>query len=483
MPTTTLGTTVPRAASVIDVPVAAGQLDRLGVDDRRFAEHQGFEAKVGQVLALPGGDGAPARVLVGLGEPAALDVDVLRRAAAAYARAASRHLVAACTLLEAAGQVDRADALEAVVEGIRLASYRYTTYKEAPEVRLRRVTVVGRGPGLKAALARADATCDAVALARDLVNEPGGSLTPVAFARRAEEVGRAAGLEVAVWDAERIAAERLGGLVAVSRGSEQPPRYVRLRYRPSGTPSGVVTLVGKGITFDSGGLSIKTGQGMMSMKVDMAGAAAVLATMSALGAVGATVEVRAELPLTDNMTGGDAQRPGDVFRARNGKTVEVLNTDAEGRLVLADALSLAAEEDTDAIIDIATLTGACSVALGSEYAGVMGTDDATVARLERASGRTGEPVWRLPLPDRYRTQLDSPVADLKNIGGGPYGGALLAGLFLREFTGGRPWAHVDLGLSALAEADDGVVVRGATGIGVRLLLDALRHWDLDGHAA
>lgn len=477
MLTVNLAPAVPRSATVVDVPVPERGLGGLAADDRRFAEQQGFEAKVGQTLALPGADGAPVRVLLGTGPAGEVDLDVLRRCAAALARAAGRHQAAATTLLEAADGVDPAAATEAVVEGLRLASYQYTAYKSSPpEVRLRRVAIVGRGNGLRPALARAIAVTDAVKLARDLVNEPGGSLTPVAFAERAAQVAADTGLELKVWDERRIARERLGGVVAVNKGSEQPPRYLRLRYRPKGRPTGVVTLVGKGITFDSGGLSIKTGQGMMSMKSDMAGAAAVLGAMSALGAVGARVEVRGEIPLTDNMTGGDAQRPGDVFRARNGKTVEVLNTDAEGRLVLADALSLAAEEPTDAIIDLATLTGAVSAALGTDYAGLMGTDDELLRRIEAASERTGELVWRLPLPDRYRKQLDSPVADLKNISGGVYGGALIAGLFLREFAGDRPWAHVDLGVSAMSDSDDGLTTPGGTGSGVRLLVDLLRSW-------
>ena len=182
------------------------------------------------------------------------------------------------------------------------------------------------------------------------------------------------------------------------------------------------------------------------------------------------------MPLTDNMINGDAFRPGDVFRARNGKTVEVLNTDAEGRLVLADALSIAAEAEPDAIIDIATLTGAVSAALGIGYAGVMGTDDDVVARLEAASGRTGEKIWKLPLPAEYRTQLDSTVADLKNIGSGPFGGALTAGLFLKEFVGSVPWAHIDLGMAAMSEVDEGMTVKGATGFGVRLLADTVTNW-------
>jgi leucyl aminopeptidase len=476
VPTVSLSGSVPRAATIVDVPVTVEALSTLAADDRRFAEQQGFEAKPGQQVVVPGVEGAPVRILLGLGSAQQVDLDGLRRAAASFARAAARHQAAATTLLDAAGHLDPAAAAEAVVEGLRLASYRYTAYKAVPELRLRRIALVGRGPGLRAAVARANAVADAVVLARDLVNEPGGSLTAEAFVARAREVARSSGLQVTVWDERRLARERMGGVLAVNKGSVHPARHLRLRYRPDGRSRGVVTLVGKGITFDSGGLSIKTAQGMSTMKVDMAGGAAVLAAMSALGAAGVAVEVRGEIPLTDNMTGGDAQRPGDVFTARNGKTVEVLNTDAEGRLILADALSLAAEDAPDAIIDLATLTGACSVALGTDFAGLMGTDDELLGRIEDASARTGELVWRLPLPERYRRQLDSSVADLKNIGGGAYGGAVVAGLFLKEFAGDGPWAHLDLGLSAMADSDDGVTAKGGTGAGVRLLVDLLRHW-------
>ncbi len=215
---------------------------------------------------------------------------------------------------------------------------------------------------------------------------------------------------------------------------------------------------------------------MMSMKIHMAGAAAVLATMVALPAVKAQVEVTGYIPLTDNMTGPDAQRPGDVFTARNGKTVEVLNTDAEGRLILADALSLAAESDADAVIEMSTLTGSATAALGQSYAALLATDDELAARIEAGSVRTAEKLWRLPLPDEYRSQLDSSVADLRNIGTTPYGGALIAGLFLKEFVGDKPFAHIDLGLSALSETSKGINVKGATGDGVRLLIDTLSDW-------
>jgi leucyl aminopeptidase len=480
MPTVTAASSVPRSATAVDRPVAADELDKLPAGLRRTAGLQGFEGKVGQTLALPGAGSGPVEVLVGLGPRAEITPGSLRTAAAAFARAVSRHSGVATRLVGELADDGSADsrlaAVSAVVEGVQLASYRYAAYKAANGRELERVSVVVAGRGGKALVDRAAAVVDAVCLARDLANEPGGSLTPDAFARRAAEVGAAAGLKVTVWDERRIVREKLGGLVAVNLGSTNPARLVRLQYTPARRTDRRVALVGKGITFDSGGLSLKTGAGMMTMKVDMAGGAAVLAAMSVLGATGVKVAVDGWIPLTDNMTGGNAQRPGDVFRARNGKTVEVLNTDAEGRLVLADALSLAAESAPDAIIDIATLTGAASVALGSSYAALMATDDALAERLTTAGGRTGEPIWRLPLPEEYRSQLDSPVADLKNIGSGGYGGALVAGLFLKEFVGDRPWAHIDVGMAAFAEAEKGIVVKGATGYGVRLLVDALANW-------
>jgi leucyl aminopeptidase len=233
-------------------------------------------------------------------------------------------------------------------------------------------------------------------------------------------------------------------------------------------------LVGKGITFDSGGLSLKTTEGMVGMKGDMAGAAAVLATFSALDAVRPPVRVLGYLPLTDNMPGGDATRVGDVLRIRNGTTVEVLNTDAEGRLVLADALSLASEDSPDAVVDLATLTGACMVALGMKLAGLMGNDEGWIAQVQAAADAAGEGVWPLPLPADMRRQIDSDVADIKNVAGGRWGGALIAGLFLQEFVGdGIPWAHLDIAGPAEATEDDAESRKGGTGFGVRTLLRLL----------
>ncbi|MGF1598283.1 MAG: leucyl aminopeptidase [Acidimicrobiales bacterium] len=478
MPTVTAATSVPRAATAVDHPVASDELDDLGPAARRAAELQGFEGKPGQCLVLTPADEGPIEVLVGIGPRADVGPGVLRTAAAAFARSVKRHKTAATTLVGQSEEGWRDEAAAAVVEGFRLAQYRYRAFKTGPDkVVTEKVTVVLSGRGAKAAVERAVAVADAVELARDLSNEPGGSLTPEAFADRAREVAQAAGLKVTVWDERRIAREKLGGVLAVNQGSTHPPRFVRLQYTPTGRARARVALVGKGITFDSGGLSLKTAVGMAQMKVDMSGGAAVLAAMSALATVGAPVAVEGFIPLTDNMTGGDAQRPGDVFTARNGTTVEVLNTDAEGRLVLADALALAAEGEPDAVIDIATLTGSASAALGTAYAAVMGNDDEVVARLEAAAARTGENIWRLPLPEEYRSQLDSSVADLKNIGAGPYGGALVAGLFLSEFVDDRPWAHIDLGLAAMADNDEGINAKGATGFGVRLLIDTLANWE------
>ncbi|MEM7273238.1 MAG: leucyl aminopeptidase [Actinomycetota bacterium] len=481
MPTVTVATRPPKSATATDRPTTTSQLNKLPAAIKRAAKLQGFEAKPGQTLFLPANGSGPAEVLVGLGKPAEVDADRIRQAAAAYAKAVAGHQQVICTLGAGVGSVEPADAAVAAIEGIRLASYRYTTLKETTaakrQIALKKVTLVSAGRGVKGAVVAANAVVDAVNLARDLTNEPGGSLTPEAFVAKTRKAAAGTGVRVSVWDEERIRAEKLGGLLAVNQGSENPPRFLTIAYTPKGrTPKAKVALVGKGITFDSGGLSLKTAAGMMTMKIDMAGAAAVMATMTALSAAAVPVAVTGYIPLTDNMTGGNAQRPGDVFVARNGMSVEVLNTDAEGRLVLADALSLAAEAEPDAIIDIATLTGSASAALGTQIAALMASDDKLAARVEAASARTGEKVWRLPLPEEYRGQLDSNVADLRNIGNGPYGGALIAGLFLKEFTDGRPWAHIDLGLSAMADADRGLTPKGGTGFGVRVLIDTLANW-------
>jgi leucyl aminopeptidase len=270
----------------------------------------------------------------------------------------------------------------------------------------------------------------------------------------------------------------MGGVLGVGQGSERPPRFVRVVYQPrGGGAGGTLALVGKGVVFDSGGLSLKTASGMETMKTDMSGAAAVLAAMSALQALGVRHRVVAYAPMVENMPSGSAIRPGDVLRMRSGTTVEVLNTDAEGRLILADALSLAASEKASAIVDLATLTGACVVALGEKVAGVMGNQPEWVEQVRAASERAGEPMWTLPLPKDYRKLLDSEVADLRNISTGSYGGALTAGLFLERFVDDVPWAHLDIAGPARASSDDGELTKGGTGFGVRTLLELVSTLD------
>jgi leucyl aminopeptidase len=308
-----------------------------------------------------------------------------------------------------------------------------------------------------------------VALARDLVNRPGGALSATELADAAVAVTDSSPfLSAEVWDRARCEQERLGGLLGVNAGSADEPRLVHLTWDPPGLPeASTVALVGKGITFDSGGLSLKTADGMKRMKTDMAGAAALIGTMAALPTVSPVVRVDAWIASTDNMLSATSMKVGDVLTIRNGTTVEVLNTDAEGRLVLADALSLAAEQEPDVILDLATLTGACVAALGPRIAGVMGNDEAVIDAVRVAAAAAGEEVWPLPLPKAYRPELDSKIADLRNIGEGHRGGALKAGLFLGEFVAGLPWAHLDVAGPVFDEED------GATGFGVRLLVEFL----------
>ena len=473
--------TLPADPAAVDALGVSVFSDRLGAGDapepldHAFLEGQGFDGKPGQTCVAPGGDGRVV-VAVGLGAEADATVATYRRAAAGLARAAQRQRSVATDLLETVPErLDRPAVAQAIAEGAVLGAYRYTELKTDPEPsRIASVLLAGRGgQRVGAALERGRAVAEAVCLARDLVNQPGGTLTPAAFAARAEELAASGGFSAEVLDRSAIEDQKLGGLLGVNRGSDQEPRFVRLAWEPE-RPRGTVALVGKGITFDSGGLSLKSTDSMVGMKGDMAGAAAVLATFSALDSVCPPVRVLGFLPLTDNMPGGDATRVGDVLRIRNGTTVEVLNTDAEGRLVLADALSLAGEAEPDAIVDLATLTGACMVALGTGIAGLMGNHDGFVEQVRAAAGAAGEPVWPLPLPDELRPQLDSDVADMKNVGAARWGGALIAGLFLERFVPeGIPWAHLDIAGPADATEEASESRKGGTGFGVRTLLRLL----------
>ena len=322
-----------------------------------------------------------------------------------------------------------------------------------------------------AAIEQGSAFAAAVVLARDLANAPSTRKCPQWLADVAVRVAADAGLRVRVWDERELANGGFGGITAVGAGSQRPPRLIELCYEPPKAQRHVV-LIGKGITFDSGGLSLKPNDGMKMMKTDMAGGAAVIAAMSALGQLGVRDKVTGLVPAAENMPSGSAYRPGDVITAFGGRTIEVLNTDAEGRLVLADALAYAdAALEPDQVVDLATLTGAVRVALGTSRAALFATSDDLALALLEAGELSGDRLWRMPLTQEYRTGIDSPVADLANISRDAVGaGSIVAALFLREFAGSRPWAHLDIAGAARSGGDDGDVTVGATGFGTRLLL-------------
>jgi leucyl aminopeptidase len=384
-------------------------------------------------------------------------------------------------LLPLPSTIPAREVAQAVVEGALLASYRPSASKTEPdEPALRELVLLGVAAGgvsdedrkaVEEGARAGEVVASAVCWARDLINRPAGQLTPRRFAHEAlRRLEQDPSVTVEIWREPELEHERLGGLLGVSRGSLEPPRLVRATYEPEGTATAHVVLVGKGITFDSGGLSLKSGEGMMQMKTDMSGAAIVLGALSAAARLGSTAKVTAITPLTENLPGNRATRPGDVLTARNGTTIEVLNTDAEGRLVLADGLSLAAELSPDAIIDVATLTGAARVALGPDVAAIFGTDTELVGRLRSFGTEQGEALWELPLVDSYESHLESEVADVKNIGKPGQAGTIVAAVFLQRFAKGHAWAHLDIAATGRAERDDGYLVKGGTAFSLRTLV-------------
>jgi leucyl aminopeptidase len=425
-----------------------------------------------ELTRLPGRAAGPRVVLVaGVGER--VDASGIRLAAGAALRALqeTEHVALALHGLDA-------ETAEAALEGATLGAYRYNEYRSEPKGAPARVTAHTSPDADPIAVDRVRVVAEAVARTKDLVNASPSELFPEAFAEIAARLAADAGVGVRVWDDEQLRADGFGGIVGVGQGSARGPRLVRLEYAPDGATF-TLALVGKGITFDSGGLSLKPGPSMVGMKGDMAGAAAVLETIVALARLEVPIRVVGWLCLAENLPSGTALRPNDVLRMRGGKTVEVLNTDAEGRLVMADALVAASEEQPDAIIDVATLTGAQVVALGHRIAGLMG-DDALVAHVREAADAVDEAVWPMPLPDHVRPLLKSEVADLVNTKlGGVVPGMLLAGVFLREFVGRRegddagriPWAHLDIaGPADHTGGGWGFTGPGATGIAVRTLV-------------
>ena len=472
----------PADTEAIGIPVAtAGDVPAAVGVDRALLLESGFTGAVGQTMVLPRGE-RPVVVAVGIGDPGSLDASSLRDAAAAFARAAARDGRLATTLGDVKG-VDARTAGQAIVEGVLLARYRYRAFVdrqgEAPLTALTLVGTSGRTAGLEAGAARGRVTAEAVQIARDLANSPATHLTAARMAEVAMVLGAERGLTVEVFDNDALVALGCGGLLGVNQGSDEPARMIKLTYtprKPDGSPAkptGHLALVGKGIMYDAGGISLKPSDAMhAAMKQDMSGAAAVLGSMLTLQALGCPTTVTGYLMCTDNMPSGKAMRLGDVLTIRGGMTVEVFNTDAEGRLVMADALVLATELDPppDAIVTIATLTGAALRTFGTALAATLGNVPDLVDQIKAAGSRTDEPVWELPLVKRYRRKLDSAIADIKNLGG-ENAGTITAGLFLEEFTGDIPFGHLDICGPMMTDTDDSWRSIGATAFGTRLLSD------------
>jgi leucyl aminopeptidase len=464
---------------------AVALAQELGIDLAEELSGIRFEGNLGAIARIPtrGKAKAPLIYVVGLGEPDDQrgPAETLRRAAGACARNTTRDATLAIVVPgDLLGGLEDAKRGQVVTEGAGLGAYAFTTYrsKTSDFPRVERVCLL-TGEGLtstdvKEGMDQAEVLVRATNLARDLVNTPPAHKRPPTLAERITEIAGEAGIDVQVHDETALAEGGFGGILGVGQGSSEPPRLVELTYAPP-EANGHVVLVGKGITFDSGGLSLKPTSAMNTMKSDMSGAAAVVAAMSALPTLGVRTKVTGLVALAENMPSGTAIRVSDVLTHRGGKTVEVMNTDAEGRLVLADALAYGVELEPDAMIDLATLTGAQVVALGTKISGLMGTDDGLIEALRAAADAAGELIWPLPLHAEYADQLKSEVADLKNIGKAGQAGSIIGGLYLKEFTGGVPWAHLDIAGPAFSEEGDSYYTpKGGTGVGVRTLVRYLQ---------
>ncbi len=447
---------------------------------QRLIQEVKFEGRRDKILMIHTLGRIPAKqvCLLGLGKEEEFTLDRHRRAFARIVQAArevqARQLI---TPLLAEGKRGRAtaDLCRSAAEGIHLGAYRFQKYLKKEETTdLRQVSLLVEGSsisGLAAAIRTGTLAAEATNYTRDLVNEPGNVITPITLAATARKIARQGGMRCKVLSEKEIAKLGMGAYLGVAQGSTNPPRFIHLTYRPRNAKKSIA-LIGKGITFDSGGLSLKPSEAMATMKMDKSGACTVLGVMQALPKLKPKVAVHGIIAAAENMPSGTAQRPDDIVRAMNGKTIEVLNTDAEGRLTLADALSYAARLKPDCMIDLATLTGACVVALGEYTAGVMGNDSTFIDDFLKTAEKTGELMWPLPFDENMQEKLKSKVADLKNIGN-RWGGAITAGMFLREFVDEISWIHIDIAGPAFSEKPWGYNTGGATGIGVRTVLQYL----------
>jgi leucyl aminopeptidase len=480
-------------ALVLFVPEGAAPLNAalaplrkiFGPRLNRILALEDFTGKASTVCSfLPDGRiPAPRVFLAGLGTPERISAEKFRRAASLAASAAQAKKLKGITFVLPGPVRGMKDGLspartaKALAEGAILGTYRYDRYLTGDAKRKRtlaRIELLGEddreAAAIRKALREAGIVCDAVRFARDLENAPPNELYPETLAMAARESGAKHGFRVTVWDEKKIRQAGFGGLTAVSAGSARPPRFIVMEHNSGAKEFETIVLVGKGVTFDAGGISIKPASGMAEMKMDMSGAAAVIGTMEAASRLNLPVHLVGLVPATENLLGGSAMRPGDIITHYGGTTSEVDNTDAEGRLILADALAWARTLKPAAVVDLATLTGACVVALGAHATGMMGNDEVLMAELKAAGERTYERVWPLPIFEEYEKQIKSDVADVKNMGG-RWAGAITAALFLKKFAGDGPWVHLDIAGTAILEESLPYSPKGGSGVGVRLLVD------------
>lgn len=468
----------------------AGQLDKkLGGAIENVIRLGDFKAKdqTSVVIYDCGNIGASRIILVGLGERKKATLDTLRKAAASAAsRAVELKINTMGAILHRpfVGRFDLSDMGQAIAEGLHFGSYRYDEFvtdgEEATRPESLEAILIDSEQSvvksLKAGLERGDIVGRAQSFARTVANRPANVVSPETLAETARQIARdTGGISCTIFDDSQLARKGMGGILAVGSGSKNRPRLIILRYKPASrlaASNPTIALVGKAITFDSGGLSLKPAANMEQMKLDKSGGIAAMATIKAAAQMKLPLNLLAIVPAAENMPGGASYRPGDIISTHRGKTIEVQNTDAEGRLLLADALEYAVEQNCDVIIDIATLTGSCVVALGQYMAGLMGNDDKLISQLAAAARFSGEKCWHMPSGDEYAEEMKSKIADLKNVGG-KWGGACTAAAFLRQFVGDKKWAHLDIAGMDVFEKDTSFAAQGSSGFGVRLLITYL----------
>jgi leucyl aminopeptidase len=461
---------------------ATGAVDKAldGAISQLIADKE-IKGKLNETALLHTLGKIPAKrvVVAGLGKADDLTLDKIRQAVAESCRllkSKQAKRIASIVHGAGAGAIEPEKAAQAITEGAILGLYTFNKYKtkDTDNGEVEELLVVERDeakvPMLEQGVAQGKVMAEATCFARDLANEPSSSMTPGDLAELAEKSAAEYGLGCTVLDREQLQELGMGGLLGVSRGSVQPPKFIVLQYKGDSSSSNALGLVGKGITFDSGGISIKPSENMGDMKGDMAGAAAVIAAMRAIGQLKPKINVTGVVPATENLPSGSAYKPGDILKAMSGKTMEIANTDAEGRLILADALSYARKHGLSPIIDVATLTGACHVALGDINTGIFTNNQELADRLIRVGKDAGERLWQMPMDEEYKQLNKSDVADVKNTGG-RYGGAITAAQFLAEFAEDTPWVHLDIAGTYLCKNGKGYTVKGATGVVVRTLVN------------